>query len=126
MHRIQKIPRINRIAVLVIIAFSLNFLFATLSPHFLSRLLSMQEFANYTLNTSAWTLLSSAVRSLVNIILAVWIFKQARKLKEEPWTWAMLAIIFGLLSVIAFYLLLAVRELQVLNKKMSMKTKDVE
>jgi hypothetical protein len=113
MHLDDTIPKIDKIAVVLIIAFILNLLFSTLSTPFLTSFFGFSDHARYSLGVHTATIINLIFEYLLNIIIAIWTFREAKKQNERPWTWAVFALFFGLIAVVAFYLILVIRELRV-------------
>jgi hypothetical protein len=111
------IPRIEKVAILLIVLFAVNLLFSTLSTPFLTTFFSSLDYAQYRLNVSVATIITGILHSIINIVVAVWMFNEARKLNERPWTWAAFALFFGLMAVVLFYLILVLRELRSLKAR---------
>ena len=120
------IPKIDKIAILLIIAFILNLLFSTLYTPFLTAFFSVSDYAQYKMNVSSATIVNLAFGYLLNIIIAIWTYREARKQNERPWTWTAFALFFGLIAVIAFYLILVIRELRILRTETKGNQKDRE
>jgi NhaP-type Na+/H+ or K+/H+ antiporter len=106
------VPRIDTIAIVLIIAFLLNLSFQTLSPPFLKMFFGMEEFSVYNINVHIATIVNLTMAYLLNIVTAVWTYKEAKKQEERPLTWTVFALFFGLIAVVAFYLVLILKTLQ--------------
>jgi NhaP-type Na+/H+ or K+/H+ antiporter len=111
------IPKIDKIAVLLIAAFIINLGSTSLSTLFLGRLFNfnMTELNFYKLNVSVATMINMTIKYLVHIVISIWIFRETKKNNERPWTWAAFALFFGLIAVVTFYLILIIRELRSLR-----------
>lgn len=114
----RTIPKIDKVAILLIVAFILNLLFSTLSIPFLTAFLSVGDYAQYKLSVSTATIINLIFGYLLNIIVAIWMYREARKQNERPWTWTVFALFFGLIAVIIFYLILVIHELRALRIEM--------
>lgn len=126
MYLDKTIPKISKIAILLIVAFLLNLLFSTLSTPFLTAFFGVGDFAQYKMSVSIATIVNLILGYLLNIIIAIWTYREAKKQNERPWTWTAFALFFGLLAVITFYLMLVVRELRALRIEIKGDEKDKE
>jgi O-antigen/teichoic acid export membrane protein len=122
MHLDDTIPKVNKVAILLIIAFVLNLLFSTLLTPFLTAFLGMEDYAQYKMSVSTATIINLMFGYILNIIIAVWTYREAKKQNERPWIWTAFSLFFGLIAVIAFYLILVIRELRTL--RMEIKTNE--
>jgi hypothetical protein len=113
------LPNISKVAIVLMIAFILNLLFSALSTPFLASYFGIGDNVNYTLNVAAVTMISFAFQYLLNVVLAFWIYREAKKQNENPWTWAAFALFFGLIVVIAFYLILVIQEVRALRTELT-------
>jgi hypothetical protein len=100
MYLDKTIPKINKVAILLIIAFILNLLFSTLSTPFLTAFFGVGDYAQYKMSVSAATMVNLIFGYLLNIIVAIWKYREAKKQNERPWTWTAFALFFGLIAVI--------------------------
>lgn len=118
MHPDNTIPKVDKIAILIIIAFIINLLFSTVATPFLTAFFSAGDYAQYRLGVSTATIITLIFQYLLNIIIAIWTFREARRQNERPWIWAAFSLFFGLIAVIAFYLMLVIRELRSLRAEL--------
>jgi ACR3 family arsenite efflux pump ArsB len=120
------IPKISKIAIFLIIAFILNVFTSSLFAPFLASQISRNEYATVSITTSIVNTISLILGFLLNIIIAVWINREAAKQNEERWIWTAFSLFFGLMAVVAFYLLLVIRELRALRTELKEMKKDAE
>lgn len=57
--------------------------------------------AHLKLITSARSLLLM----IVNLVIGIWLFIQARQSKNTPWIWLLFGMFYGLIAAVLFYLL---------------------
>jgi hypothetical protein len=126
MHLDDTIPKVSKVAVLLIIAFILNLLFSTLSTPFLTSFFGVSDYAQYKMSVSVATIINLTIGYLINIVIAIWIYREAQKQNERPWIWTAFSLFFGLIAVIAFYLILVIRELRTLRMEIKANQKDRE
>ncbi|MBZ0244729.1 MAG: hypothetical protein K8H85_02175 [Cyclobacteriaceae bacterium] len=111
----DSIPKINSIAILLIVVFILNIVATPILSPYLTRILTPSEYGDYTTSTAYATFIRTALSSLLNIVVAIWTYREATKQNERPLTWTVFALFFGLIAVIAFYLILLIKEIKLLN-----------
>ena len=126
MHLDDTIPKVSKVAILLIIAFILNLLFSTLSTPFLTTFFGVEDYAQYKMSVSTATIINLGFGYLLNIIIAIWTYKEAKKQNERPWIWTAFSLFFGLIAVIAFYLILVIRELRTLKMEIKANQKNRE
>jgi hypothetical protein len=58
---------------------------------------------------SAWWggVVAALVQYLANVIVAVWLFVEARRRGASPWVWSMLGLLFSLVAAVLFFVLRA-------------------
>ncbi len=114
----NSVPKISKIAILLVVAFVLNLLYSALSTSLLKVFFGPADYGEYLLNVSIASIVQFVLAYLVNIIIAVWAYREAKKQNEQPWIWAALALFFGLIAAVTFYLVLVVRELRELRTEL--------
>ncbi len=117
------IPKIQTIAVLLIIAFFANLLFGFFARPFLLAILSEQDYGYYQVNIHVATIITVTLNYILNIIVAIWTFKEAKRQNEPPLTWTVFALFFGLIAVVLFYLFLVIKELRAIKNNLEQTNK---
>ena len=112
----ESIPKINSIAVLLILAFILNMFGGYLLTPYLTMLFSPEEYGQYILGLNTASMIELVLSSILNIIVAIWTYREAKKQNERPLTWTVFSLFFGLIAVVLFYLFLLLKEMKKLNK----------
>ena len=112
------LPKISGLAIVLIILFILNLLASLLEKPLLTSIFSPGEYGQYTIAVKTATLAKLTLSYLLNILLAFWLYNEARKQNEKPFIWAAFALFFGLTSVILFYLFILIKEIKKLNYEM--------
>ena len=68
------------------------------------------------MNVSVASIVKGTLTVLVQVVVAIWTYREAKRQGERPFTWAAFALFFGLIAVVLFYLFLLIKELKQLNK----------
>ena len=84
-----------------------------LSTHFLNmfggaiiaRLYSPEYVGVASVNLLLMTSARSILLVIVNLVIGIWLFIQARQTKSTPWIWLLFGIFYGLIAAVLFYLL---------------------
>lgn len=113
------LPGINKIAIALIIAFLVNMFFTPLLRPYLLSIFNAEEFAYYSLNIQVASIIGYSISYLVNIVVAIWVFSESGKQNESRWVWALFALFFGLIAVIAFYMMLLIKEFKLYREESS-------
>ena len=114
----ESIPKINSIAIFLIIAFILNIVGGYIITPYLTSIFSPENYMDYTLTVSYASIIKLTLGYLLNIILAFWTYKQAKNQNENPIIWAALTLFFGLIALVLFYLSILIKEIKKLNSNL--------
>jgi O-antigen/teichoic acid export membrane protein len=117
----ERIPKINSIGIILIILFILNILGGYLITPYLTSIFGAEEFSQYSMTVSVASIVKLSLGYLLNIFLAVWTYREAKRQNEKPVMWTVLTLFFGLIAIVLFYLLLLIKELKILNQKLDNK-----
>jgi uncharacterized BrkB/YihY/UPF0761 family membrane protein len=115
---------IERIAVILIILFFVSIVMNTMVKH-------MVYFLDKTfhLTKSQIGLLSIVMPILlhiINIVIAIWLFRTAKELKCNPWTWALFGFAFSISGAILFYVVRIYEEIKIRNNSDVLLTEKIE
>jgi hypothetical protein len=114
----ESIPRINSIAIILIIIFIINIGSGFLLTPYLTSIFGGEEYFQYSFLINIATTVKLTLGYLLNIVLAVWTFREAKIQNEKPFIWTLFVLFFGLIAIVLFYLFLLIKELKILNKKL--------
>jgi hypothetical protein len=100
----MKSPKIEKIAIVILILFAIKIIANNSLPNLLSQFLSPKDFADFAAGNHPLSILSILINLSVNFCLAIWVFIQAKAYQQNAWAWAILTIPLGVNSIILFYL----------------------
>ena len=97
--------KLEWLALLLIILLILTHFLSWFGSSLIARLYGPEyagiQYAHLKLITSARSLLSI----IVNLVIGIWLFIQARQSKSTPWIWLLFGMVYGLIAAVLFYLL---------------------
>jgi len=114
----ESIPKINSIAVILIILFILNITGGHLLTPYLTSIFGVEEYEQYSMTINVASIVKLTLGYLLNIVLAIWTFRETKKQNEKPLIWTVFVLFFGLIAIVLLYLFLLIKELKTLNKKL--------
>ena len=113
----ETIPKISSLAIILIILFILNIAGGYLITPYLTSIFGMEEYGQYSTTISVATIVKLTLGYLLNIVLAIWTYREAKRQNEKPLMWTVFTLFFGLIAIVLFYLFLLIKELKILNQK---------
>jgi hypothetical protein len=117
----ESIPKIDSIGIVLIILFILNIGGGPLMIPYLTSRFGVEEYSQYSMTISVASIVKLTLGYLLNIVLAIWTYREANKQNEKPIIWTVLTLFFGLIAIVLFYLFLLIKELKILNQKLDNK-----
>lgn len=117
----ETIPKINSIGIILIILFILNIAGGYLITPYLTSIFDVEEYSKYSLTIRVASIIKLTLGYILNIVLAIWTYREANKQNEKPIIWTVLTLFFGLIAIVLFYLFLLIKELKILNQKLENK-----
>ncbi len=113
----ETIPKISSLAIILIILFLLNIAGGYLITPYLTSIFGAEEFGQYSMTISVATIVKLTLGSLLNIVLAIWTYRETKRQNEKPLMWTVFTLFFGLIAIVLLYLFLLIKELKILNQK---------
>lgn len=114
----DSIPKISSIAILLVVLYLLNAFGGPLLTPYFTAIFNSEEYYQYTNAVKTASIIDIGLSSVLNIVLSIWIFKQAKKQDEKPIVWTVFTLFFGLTAIVLFYLFLLIKEIKKLNEKL--------
>ena len=114
----ETIPKISSLAIILIILFILNIAGGYLITPYLTSIFGVEEYGQYSMTISVATIVKLTLGYLLNIVLAIWTYREAKRQNEKPLMWTVFTLFFGLIAIVLFYLFLLIKELKILNQKL--------
>ena len=93
------------LALLVIILHVLTHFLNMFGGPLITRLYSPEYVGVISLHMLLMTSARSILSIIVNVVIGIWLFIQARQTKSTPWIWLLFGIFYGLIAAVLFYLL---------------------
>jgi len=119
----ESIPKISSIAIILIVLFILNIIGGYLITPYLTSIFGEEEYGQYSMTISVASIVKLTLGYLLNIVLSVWTYREAKKQNEKPIIWTVFTLFFGLIAIVLFYLFLLIKELKILNQKIDNRDK---
>lgn len=89
---------------LIILLILINFL-SFFGNSLIARLYGPQFIANTNFQLKLITSVRSILTTIVNLVVGIWLFIQARQSKGTPWIWLLFGMVYGLIAAVLFFLL---------------------
>jgi hypothetical protein len=89
---------------------------------YLTSVLGFEDYSQYSMAVKVAILITNTLGSLLNIVLSIWVYREAKKQNEKPIIWAVFSLFFGLIAVVLFYLFFVIKELKILNQRLDKTT----
>jgi hypothetical protein len=97
--------KLEWLALLIIILHLLTHFLNMFGGALIARLYSPEYVGVISLHMLLMTSARSILSIIVNVVIGIWLFIQARQAKSTPWIWLLFGLFYGLIAAVLFYLL---------------------
>ena len=111
-------PNLNVLVLLLVLGLILNSIaiYVDVVPNFI---FSPSEIGQYSIRTKIAITVTLFLKSILNIIISIWLYQKAKTQKEHKFVWMIFGLFFGIIAIILFYLIILTKEIKKLNRNFS-------
>lgn len=97
----MKMKKYEKLAIVALVIYLISILIRELAPPLIGYFSSNEEFSYELILTLR--IIVSVISFSINIVVAIWLYRVAKKERSIPWVWAMVGFIFGIMGGILYY-----------------------
>ncbi len=114
----SEMPNLNVLVLLLVLGLILNSIaiYVDVVPNFI---FSPSEIGQYSIRTKIAITVTLFLKSILNIIISIWLYQKAKTQKEHKFVWMIFGLFFGIIAIILFYLIILTKEIKKLNRNFS-------